>query len=345
MLLNLYIRKQTIKSIGSVLMVLAVLNIFIYLSLQLANNKGLNMQTITYAVFLTPRNLYRALTVMVLISGALVLYRMQETKEWLIMSSFGMSHRRLFANVILIELFFIIIMAYLGETIAIDLERFAKQKGTYVASNGQISWNFNNLWFKERDAFIHVGGVLNDKKLKIVDQFLFKGNHLVKYIHAKGARFVKAGEWELLQVSVYDPNQLGIKDVKDRATWKTGLHPSVLAAASVTGTRLSLHKLFWAIWNSKNLGILSDDMFTDFIQRVTKPIISITALCCVAPLLLRCHPRGFQNYEIIRLVLVIMALVALQQEVPIQFQSYLIMIQMCTVILGVSCAVMLDRIR
>lgn len=346
MLLNLYIRKKTIQSICLVMLIFALLNNFIYISMQLANGKGFNLAVLTYSLCLTPRNIYKALTIIVLISGALVLYRFQESKEWLIMSSFGNSNRRLIVNVLMIQFFFILIMAYVGETLAIDLERYAKKQGTYAASQGAIWWHFNNLWFKEGDTFIHVGRVLNDEKLQNIDLFKLKDNDLVQYTFAREATFIKSGEWQLNSVKTYDPKRIGYSDSYREKIWKTGLHPSVLEVASETNKRLSLQKLFLAIWNSKNLGILSEDAFSDFFQRVTKPFISLASLCCIAPLLMRSRPRGIQNSEMIKLFSGILVLVGLQQiEVPPHAQMYMMLVQSMVIVLGALFMMTVNRVR
>lgn len=345
MLLNLYIRKKTIKCICLVTLIFALLNNFVYISLQLANGKGFNLNVLTYAIYLTPRNIYRALTVIVLISGALVLYRFQESKEWLIMSSFGNSNRRLVVNVILIQLFFIIIMTYIGETLAIDLERYAKQQGTYVASSGQVWWKLNNLWFKEGDTFIHVASVVNDHTLKDIDQFQFEGNELIKYTHAHKATFIKSGEWQLQSIQTYDPKLIEKTDIIPSKTWQTGLHPSVLEVASYTDKRLSLYKLFFAIINSKRLGILSEDTFSDFFQRITKPFLSLASLCCIAPLLIRSRPRGIKNTDLLKLFISIICLVGIQQEFPQNLQIYMIVLQTMVIVSGVLFVMTANRIR
>lgn len=348
MILNLYIRKKTIQSICLVMLVFALLNNFIYISMQLANGRGFNLNVLTYALCLTPRNIYKALTVIVLVSGALVLYRFQESKEWLIMSSFGNSHRRLVVNVIMIQFFFILVMAYVGETLAIDLERFAKQKGTYVASKGSVMWNFNNLWFKEGDTFIHVGRVKNDHTLANIDQFKMKNNDLIQYTYAKEANFIKPGSWELKSVQVYDPRRVHQSNSLSKKLWQTGLHPSVLevASESETNKRLSLHKLFLAIWNSKNLGILSEDAVSDFFQRVTKPFLSLASLCCIAPLLIGSRPRGIQSAELVKLFVLIVSLVGLQQiEMPPNLQLYMMLAQTMVIVVGALVMMTVNRIR
>lgn len=350
MILNLYIRKKTISSICLVILIFALLSNFLYISLQLANGKGFNLQSLSYAIYLTPRNIYKALTVIVLISGAIVLYRFQESREWLIMSSFGNSNRRLIANVIMIQFFFILIMAYVGETLAIDLERYVKQSATFDASRGSVFWKLNNLWFKEGDTFVHVGRVVNSRTLANIDQFKLKDNDLVKYTYAKKGVFVKPGIWELESVQSYNPKLLLEKESLSKKVWNTGLHPSVLEIAgdveANSKSRLSLQKLFLAIWNSKNLGILSEDASSNFFQRITKPFLSLASLCCIAPLLIRSRPRGIQNSELAKLSLIIIFLVGLQQfEAPPYLSIYMMIAQSMVIIVGIFIMMTVNRIR
>ena len=120
----------------------------------------------------------------------------------------------------------------------------------------------------------------------------------------------------------------------------------MLEVASETNKRLSLQKLFFAIWNSKNLGILSEDAFSDFFQRVTKPFISLASLCCIAPLLMRSRPRGLQNSEMVKLFIAILSLVSLQQiEVPPYAQIFMMIIQSMVIVLGSLFIMTVNRIR
>lgn len=345
MIINQYIRKQTAKHIIIVMCLFALLNIFVYLSLQIANNKGLNWQSFSYGCLLTPRNLYRALTLIVLFSGAMTMYQMQQTKEWLIMTSFGNSHRRLFANIIVVQFVFILIMAYVGETIAIDLERYAKKKGTFYASNGEVVWNFNNLWFKEGNAFIHINRVVNAEHLEGVDRLVLKDDQLAVVQHASHATFIHNGLWKMHEVSNYNLNNLDDKKFYPELNWQSGLHPSVLVAASETSARLSLHRLFLAVWNSKNLGILAKDSLDDLISRITKPIIAFASLCCLAPIILINRPRGFTKVDMLKMLVLMLGLIALQQELPSQFMSAVLCMQMALVCIGALMIVRLNQLR
>ena len=344
-LLNLYIRKQVLKTITMVVLMFVMLDNFVHISLKLANGNPFSWHMITYSLYISPRNIYRALTVIVLISSTLVLYKLQHSKEWLIMSSFGNSNRRLLANVLLIQFCFILLMSYVGETLAIDLERVAKQQGTFIASSGKVTWNFNNLWFKEGNKFIHVNRVVNENMLKGIDQFEMKGNDLVRYSQAESANFKRTGIWDLHNIVSYDLKAPGVKALKTDMVWHTDLHPSVLTVASATKQRLSLQKIFWAIWNSKNLGILSDDTFSDFFSRVIKPFLSLASLCCVAPLLIKCRPRGFKRFEIVQVCILVLALIAVQQEIPQQFQLIVIALQMSIIFIGCVVMALVNRIR
>lgn len=344
MIINRYIRMQACKHIITVMLLFALLNIFIYLSLQIANNNGLNWQSFSYGCLLTPRNLYRALTLIVLVSGVMTMYQMQQSKEWLIMTSFGNSHRRLFTNIILVQCVFIIIMAYVGETIAIDLERYAKKKGTYYASKGEVSWNFNNLWFREGNAFIHINRVMNDQKLEGIDRLIIKDEQLAIVQHAKSARFIRNGVWQMHAVNNFNLNSIKDKQFYAELTWHTGLHPSVLVAASETGTRLSLHRLFLALWNSKNLGILTKDALDDLIHRITKPIIALASLCCLAPLTLLNRPRGIGRYDLFKILALMLVLILLQQELPSQFMNLLLCLQTVLVLSSIIVIVRLNKL-
>lgn len=345
MIIDKYIRREAAKHIIVVMCLFALLNVFVYLSLQIANNKGLNWQTFSYGCLLTPRNLYRALTLIVLFSGAMTMYQMQQSKEWLIMTSFGNSHRRLFANIILVQFVFILIMAYVGETIAIDLERYAKKKGTYYASKGEVIWNFNNLWFKEGDVFIHINRVVNAEQLEGIDRLIVKDDQLSVVQHAKSATFIRDGLWQMQGVSNFNLKSLEDKKFYQTLQWHSGLHPSVLVAASETGARLSLHRLFLAVWNSKNLGILAKDSLGDLINRLTKPIITFASLCCLAPIILLNRPRGYTRLDMLKILMLMLVLIGVQQELPSQYMNMALAMQMILVCVGALLVMRLNQLR
>tara|TARA_X000000950_G_C13906340_1_gene657023 strand:+ start:2763 stop:3752 length:990 start_codon:yes stop_codon:yes gene_type:complete len=323
--------------------IFTILNLFIYIALQISGNKGLSFESLYYAAMITPRNLYRALISIVVISGIMSIYRFKSSNEWLVIESFGIRTWRILRNILLVEFMFVIIMTYIGETIAIDAELQAKRIRTHSVSHGVVNFSINNLWFKEKDHFIHVNKVLSPKELQGIDFFEVQNNNLVGYRKAESAFFITKGEWELHHIQDMDLTQHNPIKKSNKEIWHSGLHPSVLVAAVAAPTRMSLSKLFKALVHSKGFGILNDDTFNIFISRVMMPLLALCSLVITCVILLWNSNRNNINRKIVFAMLVGLCLIFIQQPALISDQWLSLSVNSMILFAGVVSFVTLYR--
>ncbi len=299
----------------------------------MSNNLGFNTDSLIYAFMITPRNIYRALIIIVILSGLITVYRLIYSSQWIVMQSFGVTTWQILRNIFLVQSLFVVIITYIGETYAIDAELYAKRIRTHSASGGAINYSINNLWFKEKNHYVHVKSVTTSQELEGIDFFEVVDHVFLKYRYAQKAVFKKNGLWVLSDVKEFDLTNSKLSKF-NQVNWMSGLHPTVLVAAVAAPTRISLTKLFKALIHSKGFGILQDDTFNVFLTRVMTPIMAICSLSIILPIMFFNPLSHYANRNLSFALLLAIVVITIQQPITGAYQWLSIYLRVILITVG-----------
>jgi len=248
-ILDKYIARTVLSSIGLVTLVLIGLQMFILFVAEL-DNIGQGDYTLgsafVYILLQMPYQVYLFFPIASLLGSLIGLGLLAGSSELIAMRSAGTTVFQIILAVLKASLIVILLMSLFGETIMPRLVHFSQSRKAIQTSGGQALQTAYGVWLRSNDNFIHVGAILPNHHLKDVTQYQFNEKHELVL-----ARFIKEavfhhGRWMIHNVS---ESRLQAKRVErgsvKEAVWNdVQLSPGLLSLANVEPDEMTIRDLW-----------------------------------------------------------------------------------------------------
>ncbi len=286
-ILERYIAKTVLASIGLVTLMLIGLQIFILFVNQLGELGRVDygiMQAAFFVLLQIPYQIYLFFPMASLLGCLIGLGVMANHSELVIMRASGMSILQITGAVLKASLILIIFVTILGETVVPYLSHYANDYKTTALSGGQALRTSKGFWLRYGDDFISIGIVLPGPLLKDVYQFRFdKAHHLKLSRYISEAKYTEQG-WMAtdVQQTEFELNQTRARSFAT-LTWDVPVKPKILAINSIEPDEMTLHELNRYIREQKRSYQNVHTYQFAFLQRIIQPITTMVMMILAIP--------------------------------------------------------------
>ena len=285
-LLDRYIAKTVLSSIGLVTLMLAGLQVFILFVNQLDDlgkgDYGI-IQAALFVLLQVPYQIYLFFPMASLLGCLIGLGIMANHRELIVMRAAGMSIVQVTLAVLKAALIVIIIVTVTGETLIPRLAHFAKDKKMQAVSRGQTLRTARGVWLRHQNDFIAIGTIL-PTTLERVQQFRFDETH-----HLRIARLINKIEYANNQWQAYDIAETVINDETTVArqipemAWDVFIKPNILSVSSSEPDEMTLHELRQFLRAQKRSRQTALNYQLAYWQRVIQPLTTVVMMVLAIP--------------------------------------------------------------
>ncbi|MBI2786809.1 MAG: LPS export ABC transporter permease LptG [Legionella longbeachae] len=286
-ILDRYIARSVVSSIGLVTLMLIGLQIFILFVDQI-NDLGRAEYGIAQAAFFIllqlPYQIYLFFPMASLLGCLTGLGIMANHSELIIMRSSGMSIFQISMAVLKAAVLLIVVVTVLGETLVPYLSHYATDYKTAAVSGGQTLRTSKGFWLRHKNDFISVGLVLPDNIIKNVYQFRFDGKH-----HLIMSRFISEAKFKQNAWIAYDIQQTEFYGDQTKAQffasipWDIPVKPKLLTISSIEPDEMTLHELSRYIRELKHSHQNAHNYQFAFLQRIIQPFTTMVMMILAIP--------------------------------------------------------------
>lgn len=286
-ILDRYIAKTVLSSIGLVTLMLVGLQIFILFVDQL-NDLGKGDYGITQAAFYVisqmPYQVYLFFPMASLLGCLIGLGVMANHSELVIMRSSGMSIMQITWAVLKASVVLIVLVTALGETVIPYVSHFANDYKTTAVTGGQTLRTSKGSWMRYGNDFISVGSILSNNVLQGIYQFHFDNQH-----HLKTARLIREARYSDNGWIIYDVQQTEFDTDKTKATtiaampWDVPVKPKILSISSIEPDEMTLRELNRYIREQKRSHQNAHTYQFAFLQRIIQPLTTMVMMILAIP--------------------------------------------------------------
>ncbi len=249
-LLTRYLGREIYLSILLVFAALIMLFAFLDLIHEL-NVMGQGQYHLGYVLlFITltiPGHIYELFPVAVLVGTIFALVQMASSSELTVYRVSGASLGQMIAALFKIALPLVLLSFACSEFIAPPCERMA-QKLRLKSQNSQVSLKEfrSGVWVKDDLSFVNVKNVMLDTSLSNIDIYSFnESNQLQSIVHAKLAKFIAQGRWQLEDVLETHFEKQGVTvNAAPFQEWRSVLNPGILSVLLVVPEQMSAYDLY-----------------------------------------------------------------------------------------------------
>lgn len=203
-----------------------------------------------FVALIIPGHIYELFPVAVLVGTILALVQMAASSELTVYRCSGASPKKMIGILFLIAVPLLVFSLVLGEFVVPPSDRLA-QKLSLMARKGQVALTEfrSGVWVKDERNFVNVKRVMLDtslSNLSDVDIYRFDDSYrLQEIINAKGARFVKDGEWVLddVRATRFSNGSVNLY-AQPSMVWQSALHPSIFSVLLVVPEQMSAYELY-----------------------------------------------------------------------------------------------------
>lgn len=286
-LLDRYVAKTVLSSIGLVTLMLAGLQVFILFVNQLGDlgkaNYGL-LPAARYVFLQMPYQVYLFFPMASLLGCLIGLGMMANHRELVIMRASGMSIWQVTLAVFKVAVALILVLTLLGETVVPQLARIANDNKMSAMSNGQTLRTAKGMWLRYHNDFITIGTVVSSQHLMQVYQFRFDASH-----HLRLARYMdeiqfKDSVWQAthVQETAISKHHTQARDIS-MMRWDVPLKPTIFGLSSSEPDEMTLHELrqFIRAKKAAKQSILNYEL--DFWQRIFQPLTTLVMMMLAIP--------------------------------------------------------------
>lgn len=284
-LLDRYIAKTILASIGLVTLMLVGLHLFILFVNQL-DDLGKGEYDIGQAALVVllelPYQMYLFFPVASLLGCLMGLGSMANHRELVVMRASGVSIGYITRAVLKAAFVLIFIVTLLGETIVPSLSMLAKDKKMQAISGGQALRTAKGLWFRQNTDFIMVSEVLGQSALRGVYQFHFDKQHHLMFTRQIEAVDYVDKHWVATTISethIGEHKTTALK--KNHAVWDVSFNPALLQVSQVSPDEMNLFALSRSFFTIHHQ--LSFTYQLNFLQRLIQPFTTLVMMMLAIP--------------------------------------------------------------
>ncbi|EHL29832.1 LPS export ABC transporter permease LptG [Legionella drancourtii] len=286
-ILDRYIAKTVLTSIGLVTLMLVGLQILFYLFDQLGDLGKLDYG-ITQAAFFVlmqmPYQVYLFFPMASLLGCLIGLGAMANHSELVVMRASGMSILQITGAVLKASVLLIFLVTVLGETVVPYLSHYANDYKTASVSGGQTIRTAKGFWLRHGNDFISVGRILPNNVLQNIYQFRFDEQH-----HLKLARLIREAKYSEQGWVAYNVQQTEFVVDHTRAQtfatlpWDVPVKPKILNISSIEPDEMTLHELNRYIREQKRSHQNVHNYQFAFLQRIIQPFTTMVMMVLAIP--------------------------------------------------------------
>lgn len=286
-ILDRYIAKTVLTSIGMVTLMLVGLQIFILFVDQLSDLGRVDygiMQAAFFVLLQMPYHVYLFFPMASLLGCLIGLGIMANHSELIVMRTSGMSIVQITGAVLKASVLLIVLVTVLGETVVPFLSHYANDYKTAAVSGGQTLRTAKGFWLRNNNDFISVGEILPDYVLQNIYQFRFDSHR-----HLKVARFIREAKYTPQGWIAYDVEQTEFDADRTNAqtfsslAWDVPVKPKILTISSIDPDEMTLRELNRYIREQKRSHQNVHTYQFAFLQRITQPLTTMVMMVLAIP--------------------------------------------------------------
>jgi lipopolysaccharide export system permease protein len=285
-ILDRYVAKTILTSIGLVTLMLTGLQIFILFVDQLGDLGKLDygIRQAAFFVFLQmPYQVYLFFPMASLLGSLIGLGIMANHSELVVMRASGMSIIQITGAVLKASIVLIIFVTFLGETVIPYLSHYANDYKTMAVTGGQTMRTSKGFWLRYQNDFISIGRIRSNL-LQNIYQFRFDDLH-----HLKIARFIYEAKYTQQGWIAYYVQQTEFAQNHTKAQtfmvlpWDVPVKPQILAISSSEPDEMTLRELNRYIHEQKRSHQNVHHYQFVFLQRLIQPFTTMVMILLAIP--------------------------------------------------------------
>lgn len=286
-LIDHYVCKTVLASIGLVTLMLAGLQIFILFVNQLGDlgkaSYGLTQAT-WFVLCQLPYQVYLFFPMASLLGCLIGLGVMANHRELVVMRAAGMSIWQVTVSVFKAALIVIVMVTILGETLVPQLARLSNDQKTLAMSNGQTLRTGKGMWLRFRNDYVTIGSILSNTRLRNVTQFRFDETHHLRLTRSmKEINYIK-GAWQAIDIRETTLNDNGTEArVLPAMPWDVPLRPTVFGVGANEPDEMTLHELRQYLRAQKATHHVASNYALDYWQRLFQPFTTLVMMMLAIP--------------------------------------------------------------
>ncbi|STY28184.1 permease [Legionella wadsworthii] len=286
-ILDRYIAKTVLGSIGLVTLMLVGLEIFILFVKELSDLGRVDYgiaQASFFIILQMPYQVYLFFPMASLLGSLIGLGILANHSELVVMRSSGMSIAQITWAVIKASLLLILFVTALGETVIPYLTHYSNDYKTAAVSGGQTLRTTKGSWMRYGNDFIFVGFISSNEILNDIYQFRFDNQHhliMSRYIHE--AKYSPAG-WVAFDVrqTNFDANKT-TNQAYVSLPWEISVKPKILMISSIEPDEMTLKELNRYIREQKHNHQNVHNYQFAFLQRIIQPLTTMVMMILAIP--------------------------------------------------------------
>ncbi|MDP1602540.1 MAG: LPS export ABC transporter permease LptG [Legionella sp.] len=286
-LLDRYIAKTVLASIGLVTLVLAGLQVFMLFVNQLDDLGRADYGILQAALFVflqMPYQVYLFFPMASMLGCLIGLGIMANHRELIVMRAAGMSIGQITLAVLKAALILILIVTVTGETIVPKLAHFANDQRMQALSGGQALRTAHGVWLRYQNDFITIGAVSPDNELENIFQFRFDDSHHMRLARKIERVLFVNGAWQAYNVAqtIIGDTTTEARHIKKMA-WDVSVKPSVLSFSTSEPDEMTLHELRQYLRVQKQSHQTALTYQLAYWQRLIQPLTTIVMMILAIP--------------------------------------------------------------
>ena len=197
-----------------------------------------------YILLQVPTSLYELFPVSALIGGLVSMGRLASHSELIVMRASGVSLKQMSMMVLQATLGLMLLVVLIGEFIAPESAKLARQMKTSAISGGNLIKSEQGVWLKDGSRFVQINMILPSGRLEGINVFEFEGTELKVITLAEAAEQNANGQWELIGVKQSFIGEEQVNHTRaDVMLWRTEINQETLGVVSLQPEDLNLKGL------------------------------------------------------------------------------------------------------
>ena len=282
-----YIAKTVLGSIGLVTLLLAGLQLFILLVNQIEDlgRAGFGITNAALFVLLQlPYQVYLFFPVACLLGALIGLGILANHYELVVMRAAGVSIMQIGGAILKASSILILIITLIGETLVPKTSQYAADYKTAALSKGQALRTAQGVWLRYNNDFIFVEWVFPNNVLKGVYQFRFDEKHRLQLAREiQEVHYAKDG-WHAYNVkqTQFTPERLFPSHFAS-LPWDVSIKPQILKISGTDPEEMTLGELRRYLQEQKRLKQSVQSYELAFWQRIIQPFTTLVMMTLAIP--------------------------------------------------------------
>jgi lipopolysaccharide export system permease protein len=288
-LLERYIAKTVLASMGLVILLLVGLQIFILLVDQSSDfNKGDYglLQAVFFVLLQMPYQVYLFFPMASLLGCLIGLGVLANHSELVVMRAAGMSIGQITWAILKLALIVILVVTIIGEFFVPALSRYANDKKMMQISQGQSLRTSRGFWLRQGLDFIHITEVLPNYELQNVHQFRFDKDHNLSLARTIHNIKYENNHWVAFDIAEtkFHPKHTEAQTIPSMQ-WDVPLALQMVKVSTLEPDEMSLPALYkYVIFQNKNHHNMQNFALA-FWQRLAQPFNTMVMMILAIPFL------------------------------------------------------------